>query len=571
MPTEKEYLAHLAEIRSLRWPEGVPRAPQYPFGEVPLSDYLRRWAESQPEKPAIEFYGSTLSYGELDRLSDTFAGLLAARGVRQGDCVAVFMPNCPQFVIAFYGILKLGAVHVPVNPMFKAQELLYELNDTGAEIIVALDQLVDLVTQVRAQTRLREIFVASYADVMPKEPTIPAPAMALQGKRLWPGTTDLSEVLAPPFTGEIPRPRVGLDEVAALNYTGGTTGLPKGCIHTQRNMIYTAATTCPLALELGPSDVALNFYPMFWIAGEDFGLIFPIFSGATLVLLARWDPLAYMAAVERYRVTHSALLVDNAVEVLEHPEASRRDLRSLKAVRVSSFVKKLNGEYRRRWRALTGTTMIEAAWGMTETHTCDTFTAGMQEDDMDLKSQPVFVGYPVPGTEFKICDFETREIRPLGEEGEIVVRSPSLLKGYWNKPEATERALTDGWLHTGDIGVIDAEGYLHFLGRRKEMLKVKGMSVFPGEIEFLLGQHPAVLGSGVIGREDPKFGQVPVAFVWLAPQYRGGITEADLANWCRDNMANYKVPEIRFVDTLPMTATGKVRKDDLKALLLAEG
>jgi acyl-CoA synthetase (AMP-forming)/AMP-acid ligase II len=205
---------------------------------------------------------------------------------------------------------------------------------------------------------------------------------------------------------------------------------------------------------------------------------------------------------------------------MEHPRAGEFDLKSLEQVRCSSFVKKLNIPYRQRWRELTGTTLIEAAWGMTETHTCDTFTTGLQDDDLDLKSQPIFVGLPVPGTEFKICDFATGALIPLGEEGELCVRSPSNLKGYWMKPQASEAALRDGWLHTGDIGLIDADGFIHFLGRRKEMLKVKGMSVFPAEIEALLGQHPAIVGSGVIGREDAERGQVPVAFVLLDEKAR---------------------------------------------------
>ncbi|MBX6747153.1 MAG: AMP-binding protein, partial [Acetobacteraceae bacterium] len=366
-----------------------------------------------------------------------------------------------------------------------------------------------------------------------------------------------------------PQVEVGLDDIAALNYTGGTTGLPKGCIHTQRDMIYTAATVCARSggIEAAERDVTLNFYPLFWIAGENTGLIVPVFCGSTLVELSRWDPVGWMAAVDRYKVTSAGMLVDNAVAIMEHPEVGKYDLRSLKRTGVSSFVKKLNLEYRRRWRELTGTTMVESAWGMTETHTHDTFTLGMQEDDFDLKSQPIFVGLPVPGTEFKICSFETGEILPLGQEGEIVVRSPSQLKGYWNKPEATAASIRGGWFHTGDIGVLDEQGYLHFLGRRKEMLKVTGMSVFPAEIEAMLGRHPAVIGSGVIGRPDEKRGQVPVAFVLLDPERRNGLTEAALAEWCRANMATYKVPEIRFVDSLPMTATGKVKKEELSRLL----
>jgi acyl-CoA synthetase (AMP-forming)/AMP-acid ligase II len=190
----------------------------------------------------------------------------------------------------------------------------------------------------------------------------------------------------------------------------------------------------------------------------------------------------------------------------------------------------------------------------------------MQDDDFDLKSRPTFVGLPVPGTEFKICDFETGAIVPLGDEGELCCRTPSLLKGYWNKPEATADTLRNGWLHSGDIGMISEGGYLHYLGRRKEMIKVKGMSVFPGEVEALLGQHPAIAGSGVIPRFDEERGQVPVAFVLLKPE-AAGITPRVIEDWCRERMAVFKVPEVRVVDALPMTATGKVKKQELGALL----
>jgi acyl-CoA synthetase (AMP-forming)/AMP-acid ligase II len=312
--------------------------------------------------------------------------------------------------------------------------------------------------------------------------------------------------------------------------------------------------------------VVLNFVPIFWIAGEDTGLLFPLVAGATLVLMARWDAVGFMTAVERHKASFAYLLVDNAVEILDHPRTPSFDLTSLRKVRVSSFVKKLNPDFRARWRALTGADMIEAAWGMTETHTMDSFTIGMQQDNFDLLSQPVFVGLPVPGTDFKICDFDSGALMPLGETGEICVRTPSLFKGYWNKPEASAEAIRNGFLHTGDIGVIDQQGYLHFLGRRKEMLKVKGMSVFPAEIEAMLGQHPDIAGSGVIGREDAERGQVPVAFIALGEQ-AVGLDEAALSAWCRERMAGYKVPEIRLVKALPMTATGKVKKEELKALL----
>jgi acyl-CoA synthetase (AMP-forming)/AMP-acid ligase II len=193
----------------------------------------------------------------------------------------------------------------------------------------------------------------------------------------------------------------------------------------------------------------------------------------------------------------------------------------------------------------------------------------MQQDDFDLKSRPTFVGLPVPGTEFKICDFETGAILPLGSEGELCCRTPSLLKGYWNKPEATAETIRNGWLHSGDIGLIDEDGYLHYLGRRKEMIKVKGMSVFPGEVEALLGQHPAIVATGVVPRPDEERGQVPVAFVLLIPDAGADVTPKTIEDWCRARMAVFKVPEVRIVNALPMTATGKVKKQELGQLLNA--
>ncbi|MDB5513203.1 MAG: AMP-binding enzyme family protein, partial [Enterovirga sp.] len=547
---EGPYLDRLKSLWSAAWPSGMPREPRYPHGEITLTEYLRVWAGLQPEKPAYIFYGREMSYRELDGLSDRFAAMLKSLGIGKGDPVAVFLPNCPQFAIAFFGILKLGAVHVPVNPLFREAELAYELNDTGATVILALDSLMPLVRAVQGGTKLRSVLVTAFADMLPAAPTLPLPEQLTKLRIPCPDATDLlPALLALPQPSALPP--ADLDAAAALNYTGGTTGMPKGCVHTQRDMIYTAGTSLATSFALSPDDVVLCFVPVFWIAGEDLALILPIVAGCPTVLLARWDPAAVLKAVECYRVSCAYLLVDNAVELLEHPSAGGFDLTSLDKVRVSSFVKKLNPDVRARWRALTGSTLIEAAWGMTETHTMDTFSVGFQEGDYDLHSEPVFVGLPMPGTEFKICDFDTGALRPLGQEGELCVRTPSLLKGYWNKPDESAAALRDGWLHTGDIGRIDEEGFVHFLGRRKEMLKVRGMSVFPAEIEALLGQHPAVLGSGVIGRPDPDKGQVPVAFVHVRPIDGTAPGRDEMAAWCRTRMAAYKVPEIRIVDGLP--------------------
>ena len=535
----------------------------YPIGKVPLTAYLRHWARETPEKPAIIFHGASLSYAELDRQSDAFARLLIGNGMGPGERVAVFLPNCPQYAIAFYGILKAGCIHVPVNPLFKVRELEHELKDVDARWLVTTDALVPLVEEIRAEVALERILLTSVTEGavagagvdLPEALRIPKPPVQ--------GYPRFYEELAnaPDVAIDV---ELSLDATAALNYTGGTTGLPKGCIHTQGDMIYVGASVSTM-LRLTPDDIGLCFLPVFWIAGESSGLIVPIFAGATMVLMARWDPVSVMQSIDLYKVSYASFLVDNAVEILEHPARGDHDMTSLRLTQVSSFVKKLNLDFRTRWRALTGTTMSEAAWGMTETHTYDTFTSGMQNDDYDLKAQPVFVGLPMPGTEFKICDFDTGALMPLGTEGELCVRSPSLFKGYWGNPEATTQLIRDGWFHTGDLANICEEGYLHFLGRRREMLKVSGVSVFPAEIEALLGQHSDVIGSAVIGRPDPQKGQVPVAFIRLAEG--ASLTKDELETWCRENLSVFKVPEIRLVDTLPMTATGKVKKEELVPLL----
>ena len=433
---EIDYLTTLRALQQAAWPSDAPTEPVYPLGEQPLTRYLQHWAKKSPNKTAIHFYGHQLSYAELDDLSNRFAALLYQQGINPGDRVAVFMPNCPQLHIAFYGILKAGAIHAPVSPMAKGMELSYQLNDSGANAIVCFDQLLPVVRDIRAETSLQLVISTSLSELCPAQPPIPVPDL-LQAPKL--PITDSIDML-PALQTIAPAdnlPELNLDDIAALNYTGGTTGLPKGCIHTHGDMLYTCASFLPVALGLDAERISLNFMPEFWIAGENAGLLYPVFAGTTLVLLARWDALTFMSAVQHYRVKQTGLLVDSASEVLDHPQVSEFDLSSLETTSCVSFIKKLTPEYRQRWRALTGCTLFETSFGMTETHTCDTFTAGLQKDNFDLKSAPTFVGLPVPGTEFKVCDFATGDLLPLGSEGELCVRTPSLLKGYWNKPEAS--------------------------------------------------------------------------------------------------------------------------------------
>ena len=564
---EREYLATVAGLVEQAWPAGVPRQVRYPLGEIPVTEHLRHAARATPDKAGVVYYGYRLTYAQLDEASDRFAAFLEARGLVRGDRVAVLLYNCPQYFIVFYGILKLGCVHVPVNPMFKQHELRYQLVDADPRVLVTMDRLHPLVEAVREKTNLEAVVVTRFTDYLPSAPSLPLPKLLQEPPRACPGALELPALLAnhgPDFT----RPAPNLDDLASINYTGGTTGMPKGCMHTQRNMLHacTAGRVVYLRPGASPGDVrTVSYVPSFWISGQ-LRLVDTVLTGSTLIYFARWDAEAVLQAIERYRVTHLSGPLDTIVELMERPDAARRDLSSLEVTSCTSFVKKLNLDYRRRWRALTGITLHESSFGMTETHTWDTFTMGMQADDLDLKSTPIFVGLPTAGTRYKIVDRDSGRLAPLGEEGEIVVSSPSLMKGYWRDPEKSAEQIRDGWFRTGDVGMIDDRGYLHYLGRDKEMLKVKGMNVYPFEVESLLGHHPAIAGSAVVGRADRERGEVPVAFVKLAPGYEA-TTADELGTWCRANMATYKLPEIRIVEEFPLTEVGKVSKVRLRRWL----
>lgn len=506
-------------------------------GTRTVPGYVAHWARTAPDRPALVFGDEVISYGQLEVLTDRLAGWLDARGVRPGDRVGVQLPNCPQFVVAMLAVLRAGAVHVPVNPMFRAAELSHELRDAGPEIVITHSSLVAVLDEVREGTAVREVLVA-----------------------------DDSEAWAA-AVGHAPLGRIAddLDALAALNYTGGTTGMPKGCEHTQRHMVYTAT-----AIDNGrgprPVDdgiVSLCFLPVFWIAGENLGILAPLVSGGTSVLLPRWDPAAVLAAIARHQVTTMAGTVENYLELLSHPDFARHDVTSLTAPLAVSFIRGLTPELRARWRAAVGPDSVlrEASYGMTETHTSDTNTLGFQDGDHDLSGDATFCGLPVPGTDFLIVDFTTGEPVPIGEPGEITVSGPSVLTRYWRAPEATAAALRDGRLHTGDIGRFDEDGCLYYLGRDKDMIKVKGMSVFPAEVETLLARHPDVLAAAVVAVADPEAGQRPYAYVRTVPG--SALTAQELRTWAAGAMATYKVPTVEILDELPLTATGKIKKTEL--------
>ena len=534
-------------------PRPLPARPQQP-----LHEYLRDHARARPDHPACIWYGQAITWAELDRASDAFGARLQALGVKKGDPVVMFLNNCPQYIVAHYGIQKLGAIVCPSGPLNKEHELGYQVGDLKARVIVAAANLVPVVEKVRAQGTLEHVFVVHYADLLPPEPTLDLPAELVaarqEARAMPPGCEDF---LAVTRSGAQPAPvPLSLDDVALMTYTSGTTGLPKGAMLSYGNALFktTVSADCN---GLQPDDVLLSIAPLYHIAGMLMGVNVPVLTGATGVLLHRFDPRAVLRAIDRYKVTWWYSIAPMNVACMQQPDVARFDLSSLRVNPVTSFGITFTEALALQWRGVApNCSSQEAAYGLSESHTCDTY---MPMDRVRWGTQ----GVPAPGVTIRIIDPDTGKDMPPGEPGEIVLTSPGTFKGYWNKPEATAATLKDGWVHTGDMGQIDADGYLTFMGRFKEMIKVSGYSVFPEEVETILIKHPAVAQAAVIAEPDPDKGEVVKAFIVLKPGAQ--VTAEEITAWSRQNMATYKTPKhVRFIDTLPVTGAGKVLRRLLK-------
>ena len=529
--------------------------PTYRQGTKPLHDYLCEHARTQPDKPAFIWYGTRITYAELDAWSDAFAAALQALGVRQGDRVALFLNNCPQYVVAHFGIQKAGAIVGPCGPLFKAMELEYQLKDLGAEVIVAADNLLPVLDQVRANTAIRHVFVTRYADLLPARADIAVPpelqAPAADRRE------GMHDLVAAMRSGEKPQAvEVSLDDVALLTYTSGTTGLPKGAMLSFGNALCKASAAADCN-GVRADDVVLAIAPLYHIAGMLMGINVTVYTGATTVLLHRFDPLATAQAIDKYRISWWYSIAPMNVAVMQLAQAKDYDLSSLKVNASTSFGITLTEALASQWRAFTGhAELFEAAYGLSETHTMDTY---MPRERIKWGTH----GVPAPGVEIRIVDPDSGADLPRGSQGEIVLRSDGVFKGYWNKPEATAATLRDGWVHTGDMGVLDEEGYLTFQGRFKEMIKVSGYSVFPEEVETLLIRHPAVAQAAVIGVADAHRGEVVKAVIVRKPDVEASA--AEIMAWSREHMSAYKVPRhVVFRDSLPVTGAGKVLRRLLK-------
>ncbi len=532
------------------WPMWVPRTLEV---EKPTSEYTRQWAELTPDRTALTFYGRDLNYRELNSMIDRMAWGLVDLGVKKGDRVALHMENCPQFVIAYFGAQRAGGVVVAVNPMFKRAELEFEMNDAGVETLIGIDAFYPEVERIRARTSLKNVILTSFRDLLPTEPTLPVPEEAKEAERSFPNTIDFLTLIEK--SSDLPICRVTdlRTDLALLQYTGGTTGTPKGAM-ISHYALANAALGNMHWYHFRESDVFLGVTPFFHVMGQTVLMATPLASGGQVIILSRFVPDVVARAVTRYRCTYWVGATTMIIALVNLPNLNEYDFTSLRCVWTGGAT--VSVELQNKLKELMPNAMIGEGYGLSEV-----ISQGGACTPL-YRYKPGFVGIPQLNVEMKIVDQETgtKELGP-NEAGEIVIRAAAMMLGYWKKPEETKEMLRDGWLYTGDTGLMDEEGYIKFLGRTRELIKSSGYSVFPAEVEDLLYRHPAVKEVAVIGVTDAYRGESAKAFIILKDGYSGNITEKEILEWCKDNMAAYKRPRfIEFRRELPKSTAGKILK-----------
>jgi long-chain acyl-CoA synthetase len=558
------------------WPKGVCKSLSYPA--IPVFQLLRSSAKLWPERNAMIFGGMETTFRELDLLTDRFAAALADMGVVKGDRVGVHLPNCPQFAIAYFGLLKAGAVFVPLSPLLAERELEFQLNDAGIETYIGLDMTYRMPRKLLPETSVERIILASLANCYPR---VSASVKALRRRPLTPEVLDFSSLLAQ-YPEEAPDIDFDVKEdLAHLCYTGGTTGNPKGVMITHYNAVANCCQNAywflggDVTYEDGKiglkrmkgdkqedhfmgrgTEVSLIVVPWFHVMGVIAFLDIQIMNGWTMIVSNRFNPGQYLHAIGKYSATGFGGAPQLFLPLVEHPRFEEADMSNIKLV--------TSGAAPISKRLLK--TVMDSIPGVV----CEGY--GLTEITMGCTANPPShegirlgsVGLPVADTEIRIMDLETGEDEvPVGSEGEICVKGPQVMKGYWNQPEETDKVLKDGWLYTGDLGKFDEDGYLYIVGRKKDMLIYKGYNVYPKELEEVLNKHKDVARAAVVGKGDDRYGELPVAFVQLQPGAKAN--EEEIKEYANRKLARYKkIRILKIMDGLPTNMEGRILRRELR-------
>ena len=528
------------------WPAQVPKHIDYP--QIPLQEVLQRSAKEFPQKTAIVFDEREISFAQLDLLSNKFANSIFKLGVKKGEKVAIFLPNTPQFIIAFFGILKAGAVTTAISPLHREREVEYQLKDSSAQSIVTLDSLYPIIAKVKQKTQLKNIIITGLEEYCYKK--TPPPDV--------PHTIPFHVLLRKAFCSS---PNVKLnpnEDLATLQYTGGTTGTAKAAMLTHTNLVSNALAFAAWIKGTSAQETFLTALPVSHIYGMTTSMTVPISLAAKMVLMPKFEPAKVLEVIQKNKVTVFCGVPTMYAALLANPELGKYDLTSIRL--CISGASALPPQIQNRFMQITGGFLAEG-YGLTEaspvTH-CSPLDRTMRTVKVGS------IGLPLPDTDARIVDLEKGEkTLDVGETGELMVKGPQVMKGYWRKPEETAMVLRDGWLLTGDIAHMDRDGYFFITDRKKELIKTKGYSIYPRELEGILYEHSAVKLCAVVGKRDKRSGEIPKAYVVLK---EGMATSAqEIMVFVNSKIAPYKaICEIEFRKELPLSSAGKVMKRLLK-------
>ena len=542
------------------YPEQIAKNVYYRADTLP--QLLKYAANEYPKHKAIHFMGKEMTFKTLYKKTLQFAAYLQHLGVKKGDRVAVMLPNIPQTVISFYAILQAGAIAVPVNPLYQEREIEFIMKDSGAKVIITLDMLYNRVERVMKQIDLEHIIVTSIKDYLPFPKNIIYPF--IQAKEQGKPPTITSSNSTHLFTQTLKSKESVLKEVpinfeediAILQYTGGTTGFPKGVILTHQNLVANTSMCRQwlYKMEKGKEKM-LAVMPLFHVYGLMTVLVLSVMEVYKMILVPKFDASGLLKTIHKQKPTVFPGAPTIYIGLMNHPDISQYDLSSIKGAISGSAP--LPVEVIEKFEEKTGGKIVEG-YGLTETSPV-THVNFLWDNEIVKGS----IGVPWPGTDAAIFSLESGEILPVGEVGELAIKGPQVMKGYWNNEEETNKVLKDGWLLTGDIAYMDEKGYFYIVDRKKDIIIAGGFNIYPREIEEVLYEHPAVMEASVVGVKDPYRGETVKAFIVLREGMT--VTEEELNQFMRRKLASFKVPRIyEFREELPKTAVGKVLRRQLK-------